>query len=106
MLDLDITRFTATKRVSLSSNKTVKISLAVKNMGALDGECLATVIGMQGVNEIILDPINVSDAIGKGPTSYDLTYTPINGGEIEWTVTVEDDDPDLDEATAGTTVNP
>jgi parallel beta-helix repeat protein len=105
-VDLDITRFTATKRVSLSSNKTVKISLAVKNMGALDGECLATVIGMQGVNEIILDPINVSDAIGKGPTSYDLTYTPINGGEIEWTVTVEDDDPDLDEATAGTTVNP
>ena len=53
MLDLDIARFTATKRVSVSGSKnTVQISLAVTNSGEIDVPWPATVIGMQGATEV------------------------------------------------------
>jgi hypothetical protein len=106
MLDLDITHFTATKRVNLGSNKTVKISLAVKNMGALDGPCPATVVGVQGGEDVYTATELVSDAIGKGSTTIDFpSYKPTTAGDIDWTVTVDDGDTDVDVATAETIVN-
>jgi hypothetical protein len=109
MLDLDIARFTATKRISVTGKKnTVDISLAVENMGTLDGDCPATVVGMQGENEVHSETINVSDAVGKGPTTHNFTpFTPTTAGDIVWTAIIDDDNPDdVDEATASTTVNP
>ena len=108
MLDLDIARFRATKRVSLTGNKnTVEISLAVANNGTIDDVCPATVVGMQNSTEAYNETIDVSDAIGKGSTAFDFQpFTPISDADIVWTVTIEDDDPDVDAATAGTTVNP
>jgi hypothetical protein len=106
LLDLDIARFKATKRVSVDG--TVEISLAVANNGTIEGSCPATVIGIQDSVEVYNETIEVSDAIGKGPTTHDFpTFTPPTVGDILWTAIVEDEDPhDDDEATAGTTVNP
>jgi hypothetical protein len=106
-VDLDITRFTATKRFNLNSNKTVQISLAVKNMGTLDDPCPATVVGTQAGSQFYSKEIEVYDAIGKGPTTFD--FSPVETppvGDIVWTVTVEDEDPDVDVAVANTVVNP
>jgi hypothetical protein len=106
-VDLDIASFKATKRVNLGSNKNiVEISLTVKNMGALDNPCPATVVGMQGATELHSETIDVSDAVGKGPTTYDFTpFEVTSAGDIVWTVTVENEDTDVDEATASTIVN-
>jgi hypothetical protein len=106
MLDLDIARFKTTKRVSVAG--TVEISLAVANNGTIEDSCPATVIGVQDSVEVYNETIEVSDAIGKGPTTHDFpTFTPPAVGDILWTAIVEDEDPnDDDEATAGTTVNP
>jgi hypothetical protein len=107
-LDLDISRFTATKRVSLTGNKsTVEISLTVKNMGTLDDTCPATVIGTQNTIVVYNETIDVSDAIGKASTTFDfLPFTPTSEGDIVWTAIVDDVDPDVDETTAITTVSP
>ena len=108
MLDLDIARFRATKRVGLTGNKnTVEISLAVVNNGTVDDVCPATVVGMQNSIEVYNETIDVSDTIGKGPTTFHFQpFTPISDADIVWTVTVDDNDPDVDEATAYTTVRP
>lgn len=109
MLDLDITNYTATKRVSLSRVKPVNIKLAVKNTGGVNGgeTCPATVVGIQDSSVVYNETIDVSDQIGKGKSIFEFPdYTPDAVGDIVWTVTVDDDDPDVDVAVAGTIVNP
>jgi probable HAF family extracellular repeat protein/parallel beta-helix repeat protein len=106
-VDLDITHFTVTKRVNLGSNKNiVVISLSVKNMGTLDDFCDATVVGMQDTDEVYNKNESVSDAIGKGSTTFDFpSFTPTLADDIVWTVTVADENPDVDVAVANTIVN-
>jgi hypothetical protein len=105
MVDLDITGFKATKQVSLTD--AVEISLAVVNKGEIGYWSEATVIGTQNSVEVYEETISVEDAIGKGHSTHQFpSYTPVAVGDIEWTVTVDDDNSDVDEATASTTVKP
>ena len=62
-------------------------------------------VGMQNSEVVHSETINVS--IGKRQSVFNFSpYTPTVDGDIVWTVTIDDDDPDADVATASTTVNP
>jgi hypothetical protein len=109
-LDLDIARCTTTKRVSIGGKKdTVEITLAVVNAGTANSgkTCPANVIGMQDSVEVYNETMGVSDQIGKGKTIFQFPdYIPDAVGEIFWTATINDDDPDADVAVASTVVTP
>ena len=67
----------------------------------------STVIGIQGGVEVYNETIDVSDEVGNGRTRFTFPpFTPTASGEIVWTATIADDDPDIDEATATTNVVP
>ena len=60
---------------------------------------------MQGSVEVYNRTIDVSDAVGDGQSRFDFPpYDPVAPGEIVWTATIADDDPDVDVAIAFTTV--
>jgi hypothetical protein len=103
-LDLDIASFRVSKNVRLGRD--VKIVLTISNEGTIDGEATATLLGEQNGSVIVEQTdILVFDSVGNGRTTFDLgPYTPTDTGEILWTVTVDDGDPDTDEATATTNV--
>jgi hypothetical protein len=106
VIDLDVAQFKVTKRVRLANIKPIAISLVVKNDGVVNTqERPATVIGTQGGVEVYTETLLVHDEIGNGRTQFDFpAFTPSVAGDISWTVTIADDDPDVDEATAVTTV--
>jgi hypothetical protein len=107
MLDLDIGRLSATKRVDLSRGGSVSFKLVVKNGGTVEGSAPATLVGMQGGVEVYNQTATVTDGVGNGGTTYAFpVYTPMAAGDITWTVTIADEDPDIDTATAVTTVVP
>jgi hypothetical protein len=65
------------------------------------------VTGVQGGVEVYNETLPVSDAIGDGKSSFKFpSYTPTAIGDIQWTVTIFDNDPDVDVATATTAVTP
>lgn len=103
VLDLDIAalKVSRTGRVG----KSVSIELAVENGGTVLGQAFATVVGMQDGQQVYSWRLNVYDYNGKGTTNFTFpSYTPAAAGTIEWTATIADVDPDLDEATATTIV--
>jgi hypothetical protein len=107
MLDLDIKRFSATKRVSVSRPKAIVPKLTVQNNGLIEGSAAATVTGMQGGVEVYTSTISVTDGVGNGSTTYDFpSYIPDTTGDILWTAVIADEDPDDDVATTITTVVP
>jgi hypothetical protein len=85
--------------------KSITIKLKVKNNGSVLGQAIATVVGVQNGEEVYRLRLNVYDDIGKGTTTFDFgSYTPTESGDITWTATIADEDPDVDVATAGTSV--
>ena len=107
MLDLDAAGFRVAKRVSLKKVKPIGITLVVKNGGSLDSPANATVVGVQNGVEVYNESRQVSDGLGNGRTAFEFpAYTPGVVGDIMWTVTIADDDPDVDLATATTKVVP
>ena len=103
VLDLDIASLKVTK--STKVGKPISIKLTVENQGTVLGQAIATVVGMQDGVEVYNWRLNVYDYNGKGTTSFSFqTYTPAAKGTINWTATIADDDPDVDEATATTVV--
>lgn len=107
VVDLDIARFQATGRVALSQARPVRITLVVMNDGTLNGMADATVIGVQDGNQVYSHVIAVSDPVGNGRTSYNLPdFQPSAPGNITWTATLSDQDPDVDEVTGVTRVVP
>jgi large repetitive protein len=104
-VDLDIAQFKVTKRVRLARVKPVGIQLTVKNDGLVEGDAPATVIGVQNGVEVYNETLTVTDAVGNGRTKYDFpAFVPTDTGDIAWTATIADGDPDDDTATATTTV--
>ncbi len=106
-VDLDITRFSATKSARLGGRKPPKIAikLSVKNLGTVDGLRDATLTGIQNGLEVYTETIVVNDPLGNGASSFAFgPFTPTVAGEITWTVTVFDDDPDVDVAVRITNV--
>jgi hypothetical protein len=105
--DLDIARFQVTKQVRLGGKKApeVGIKLVVKNLSSIPGSALATVVGAQNGGTVfqVID-LEVSDPVGNGRTTVRFNYTADATGEIVWTATLEDGDPDVDLATATTQV--
>jgi cysteine-rich repeat protein len=107
VLDLDIAGFRLTKRVRLTHLKPVSIKLVVKNNGTVDGTANATVVGVLNAVEVYNQTLTVSDPVGNGRTTFLFpAYTPVDAGDIQWTATIADTDPDIDEATATTRVVP
>ncbi|MGD8593061.1 MAG: hypothetical protein PVF82_09540, partial [Gammaproteobacteria bacterium] len=61
--------------------------------------------GMQNGLQVYFRRLNVFDYIGRGTTTFDFAaYTPTESGDITWTATIADGDPDNDEVTEITTV--
>ena len=106
-VDLDIAQFRVTNRVDVSRGGSVDITLVVRNNGTVDDVADATVIGMQGVTEVYNETLSVSDPPGNGRTTFNfLSFMPAVAGDITWTATIADRDPDLDEDSAVTRVVP
>jgi hypothetical protein len=104
LLDLDIAalRVAQKGRVGKSIGD---ISLVVQNNGSVLGQAIATVVGVQEGIEVYRLRLNVFDDIGKGRTTFSFgSYTPTAAGDITWTATIADGDPDDDVATAVTSV--
>ena len=105
VLDLDIAQFRVGKKVRLDRVKPIGITLAVKNNGTVDGQAPATVVGTQNGIDVYNETLTVSDAVGDGRTKFEFpSYTPTSAGDIMWTATIADGDPDNDVATATTAV--
>jgi hypothetical protein len=111
LLDLDVASFRVTKRVSLTRLKPVGLTLVVRNMGTVEGSALATITGMQNGTEVYNETLTVTDTIGNGRTTYNDSsvpsippFMPTVEGDILWRATITDDDPDIDEVTAVTTI--
>ena len=104
VVDLDIAGFRVTKRVSLKRVKPIGIRLVVRNKGSVNGgeRRSATVAGTQNGIEVYRF---VSELTGDSRSTLQFEpYTPEVVGDITWTVTINDDDNDVDEATAITKV--
>ena len=98
-LDLDIKNFKVSEEIELKNKKTkpVRIRLDIKNSGSVNGDGVATVVGVQNGIEIYRVSMIVSDPIRGGHTRFMFpSYTPTVSGKIVWTVTVTDDNPDND----------
>ena len=105
-VDIDITRFSVSKKVSSTRGPPVKIELRVRNNGSVDGMVPATVIGIQNGVEVYTETRMVSDPIGDGHSTFEFRpYLPRVTGNISWTATIADDDPDTDVAKATTKVS-
>jgi len=102
VVDLDILSFSATGKVK--RRRDVTISLEIRNAGTLDEPRQATVVGVQNGTEAFSETKMVSAPV-QGSTQYLFgPFTPKVVGDIEWSVTISDDDPDEDTATSVTRV--
>ncbi len=106
--DLDIVEFTARAAVSLtrSTNLVVPLSIIIINNGTEYGAGTLTVTGKQNGVEFVHQVVKVSDLPGdtKSKKIKLQYYIPTEVGEIAWTATLQDGDPDEDVATAVTLV--
>lgn len=105
VFDLDVRDFKVRKEIKMEKVRPIDIRLDVKNNGLAEGQGTATVIGIQNGVEVYNQSLPVSDAVGKGHRRYYFpSYLPTASGEIVWTLSLSDDDPDIDEAVEVTTV--
>lgn len=104
LLDIDISGFSATRRASLGRGKAVQLKLTAINAGALSGNADANLVGVQNGVTVYDQTIGMS-LVSGATASYNFPpYQPTALGEIAWTLTVADQDPDVDMATATTKV--
>jgi hypothetical protein len=107
-VDLDVQSFEVINKVKLSNLEPIKIELIVRNpSSANDSARRATVVGVQNVFEVYHEKMMVFDLVGGSGTRWSFpAFRPTNLGNIEWIVTVDDDDPDVDSATTLTIIQP
>ncbi len=83
----------------------IEIRLDVKNSGSVEGQGTAMVVGVQNGVEIYRETITVTDPAGNGHTRYFFSsFVPTTAGDIAWTVSLSDGDPDNDVAVKVTDV--
>jgi hypothetical protein len=108
VFDLDIAQFRVSRAIRYRDDRTraVSITLAVSNEGMLTGSAAAWVTGVRSDSvEVYRETMEVADDIGGAPQSFDFpVYVPEAAGDITWTVTLDDGNPDVDETTATTRV--
>lgn len=106
VFDLDVKGFKVSSQVTVDQGKPVEIQLDVKNNGPVEGEGTATVTGVQGGVQVYNQSMPVTGGVGKGRSRYFFPgFIPASSGEIVWTVSLSDGDPDVDEGVAVTTVS-
>jgi hypothetical protein len=103
-VDYDVRAFKATEEVELSKKLPVRLRLTVKNVGKVPGNAPATVVGMQNGSEVYRKTMAVFAPVGKTGTFDFPSYTPSAAGKIRWTVTIQDQGPARNTATATTEV--
>jgi hypothetical protein len=118
-VDLDIARFRVSRTARLEETepekpdsvalgdeaKPVSITLVVRNGGSVDEPRMATVVGVQNGVEVYNQAMIVSDPVGDGRSTVAFpSYAPVAAGDIRWTATIADDDPDVDQASGVTRV--
>lgn len=105
--DLDIQIFKASAVIKMGKGRPIELRLDVRNNGLADGQGTATLIGVQNGVEVYNQSLPVTDAVGNGPSRYYFPgYTPSAAGDIVWTISLSDDDPDSDTLLATTRVDP
>lgn len=105
--DFDIQKFTATNQFNLKGvgkGHEVKFHLWVFNEGTDTGTSPATLVGMQNGQQVYSETINISVPPGETVMFRFPSFKPTAMGDITWTVTVEDNDADVDQATATTAI--
>jgi hypothetical protein len=106
-LGLDNAGFSVTNRVRLGAkrSKPLSIRLVVKSNGVVPGIANATVVGVQDEIEVYGETLQVSNPVGNRRTSFNFAPShPDAPGDVLWTVTIDDENPDADVATATTRV--
>ena len=104
LVDLDIKKFQVSKNVRLG-RKSVRINITINNGGDVDDTAQAVITGVQSGSTVYSQAMDVSDAPGNGSTRWNFpSFTPTMTGDINWTATIADGDPDDDTATGATTV--
>ena len=102
-VDLDIQSFSAPSQGR--TGRLLFVRLRVINSGRVDLPQDATLVGIQNAFEVYRQTTAVSDPVGGGATTWTFpSFTPAVVGDISWTVTVDDSDPDADVATATTRI--
>lgn len=104
--DVDIAKFTVTPTYALNASKKAKpiqIQAQLKSSNKKVGAGSATVIGMQGGIQVYAATANLGAKGGKKGSMFP-PFVPTAAGQIDWTITVVDEDPDIDEAMATTLV--
>lgn len=106
IVDLDISEFkvTGTYAMNPGNSKPIQIQLKVTSRKKVSASRPATAVGMQAGIEVYRASLDVRANGGKNGILFPA-YVPTVPGQIDWTVTIQDDDPDLDLATARTLVS-
>ena len=109
IVDLDIEGFLVTRfwtdRMLRRRPDGIEIRLFIENEGDSGAPRPATVVGTQNGLEIYRETMDVRADLGVDFAVFDFpSYIPTARGDIHWTATIDDDDPDLDEATATTRI--
>ena len=104
VVDIDVSKFSVKEKVYLMRPKPVQIQVSVKNPGSVGGVADVTVVGIQNNVEVYNEILSVTLKPRSNKRLAFPSYTPSAKGDIVWTVTVSDADPDFDEATATTRV--
>ncbi len=105
-VDLHIVKFRVNRSVYLGGedDSSVHIRLVVKNNGTVNQSRPATVVGVQNGREVFRQTRLVSAPIGRSATYRFRSFKPWATGDITWTITVANDSPHGDHATAVTHV--
>jgi len=106
VFDVDIARFQVTKRVSLKRVKPINIKLVAKNNSTIADFVNAIITGKQSGTEIYKKTVTISVRSGVQTTISLPKYIPLDIGNIDWTIEIDDGDLDVDNATATTKVVP
>jgi len=105
VLDVDISRFQATKRVSLKRVKPIEIKLVFNNNSAVADSVDVTVTGTQAGTVVYHEQATVEVNSSRGAVKLPA-HTPNTLGDITWTAEINDQDPDDDTAKTATKVVP
>ncbi len=104
--DIDIDEFEVPRRVDVTRTQSIGLSFEARNRGTVGGTAPATLVGVLGGVEVYRQTIEVTLPAGEDGDFRFPPYAvdPSARGTILWTLTVDDQDPDVDRATATTTL--
>ncbi|HEU4382595.1 MAG TPA: choice-of-anchor D domain-containing protein [Anaeromyxobacteraceae bacterium] len=105
-LDIDIGEFEVPRYVNVRRTSSIGFEVEVRNRSLVDGTAPATLVGVLGGVEVYRQTIDITLQAGREGEYHFPRYaiSPGARGTISWTLTVDDQDPDIDRATARTSL--